>query len=72
MMRYRKTGYAASPKATDTKLTWLLMSPLVVPRTCPFLSWCIASYPCIVRDAVSNDQNPIPGLTLQLRKLYRF
>ncbi len=26
---------AASPKAVDTKRTWLLMSPLVVPLTCP-------------------------------------
>ena len=31
----RNRSYAANPKAADTKCTWLLMSPLVVPVLAP-------------------------------------
>ncbi len=33
MIRAGQEGYAASPKALDTNLTWLMMSPLIVPFT---------------------------------------
>jgi hypothetical protein len=43
-------------------------SLLCTPCICPFLIMCIASYPCNVRQAVSKEKKPIPGLTRRLMK----
>ena len=46
--------------------TCLKLSPLLIPCICPFLRIFIASYPCNVRQAVSNEKKPMPGLTRRL------
>src|SRR5258708_1179454 len=38
------------------------------PCICPFLIMFIVSYPCNVRQAVSNEKKPIPGFTSRLMK----
>ena len=45
---------------------WLGLSPLFTPCTCPFLLMFMISYPCNVLYVVSNEKNPIPGLTNRL------
>src|SRR5258708_38675639 len=46
----------------------LELSLLCTPCICPFLIMFIASYPCNVRQAVSNEKKPIPGFTSRLMK----
>src|SRR5689334_21374594 len=44
------------------------MSPFSTPSICPLRIMFMASYPCSVRDAVSNEKKPKPGLAKRLMR----
>ena len=62
-------GYAATPKISAMNFTRFLTAPFSTFFTCPFFNMCIVSYPLIVRLAVLNDLNPLPGLTSHFMNL---
>ena len=59
----KRVSYASTPKISAMKLTRSVTAPLATPLICPFVIMFISSYPLIVRRAVLNEPNPIPGLT---------
>jgi len=58
--------YVATPKISAMNFTRSLTALFPTFSICPFFNRCIISYPFIVRRAVLNDLNPIPGLTSRL------
>lgn len=55
--------YAATPKISAMNFTCFLTAPFSTFFTCLFLNMFMILYPLIVRRAVLNEPNPIPGLT---------
>jgi hypothetical protein len=48
---------------------WLVMSPLCIPCTCPFLTLFITSKPWSVRHAVSKEKKLLSSLTSRLMRV---
>ena|SRR6266700_6394073 len=61
-------SYTATLNSVATSATCPLTSPFGTPCSCPFLIMFITSYPCNVRQAVSNEKKPIPGFVSRLMK----
>ncbi len=62
--------HAATPKISAMNFTRSLTAPFSTFSICPFFIICKISYPLIVRRAVLNDLNPLPGLTNHLINLW--
>src|SRR5260370_5749083 len=58
----------APPNSSAMNAACLRLSPLLTPCICPFLIMFMTSYPCNVRQAVSKEKKPIPGLTSRLMR----